>query len=501
MLKKSDINLKKWEFEFQQRNYQPFLMSDMYCRSLYYNHKNEINLPTDKLDYLFTSSGNGYVKSKQKRKILNKIKKTFEKNNDYLKYILKRTMEKTEELGGFANTVQISEKMSNKELSTLWEKFDKIFLKVIPWFYIPWYITEENILSDKVKKGLVKYKKEIEKFTDFNNALMALMFPIKEAMFQKEQEDFLALVRIAENNNKFQDDKFFVKKAKRYLEKYSWITTYLILPIEPLDMKGLVKKIEDAVDNKFIETYKKQKIKKAEDRKLANKIIEKLKNDKELISNIKLAQEFGWLLTFSIEQAMAFTSKLIPLFKKISKRTNTPYSLWVYLKSDEIIRILKGDLIVTVQELKKRQSGYVFLAENGIQKYIIGKKGEKLSKWIDENVDGIDKNIKEIKGQSVSPGLVEGKVRIALTPKESYRLEKGDVLVCSMTSPHYVPAMKKAAAIVTDEGGLLSHASIISRELGKPCIVRTKIATKVLKDGDLVEVDANKGVVRVLNNE
>ena len=79
MLKKSDINLKEWEFEFQQRNYQPFLMSDMYCRSLYYNHKNEINLPTNRLDYLFTSSGNGYVKSKQKRKILNKIKKTLEK--------------------------------------------------------------------------------------------------------------------------------------------------------------------------------------------------------------------------------------------------------------------------------------------------------------------------------------------------------------------------------------------------------------------------------------
>ena len=68
-----------------------------------------------------------------------------------------------------------------------------------------------------------------------------------------------------------------------------------------------------------------------------------------------------------------------------------------------------------------------------------------------------------------------------------------------MTTVDYLPAMKKASAIVTDDGGITSHAAIISRELGIPCIVGTKIATKVLKDGDLVEVNANKGEVKILN--
>ena len=67
-----------------------------------------------------------------------------------------------------------------------------------------------------------------------------------------------------------------------------------------------------------------------------------------------------------------------------------------------------------------------------------------------------------------------------------------------MTTPDYIPAMKKAAAFVTDEGGITCHAAIIAREMKKPCIVGTKIATKVLHDGDLVEVDADKGVVRIL---
>ncbi len=67
-----------------------------------------------------------------------------------------------------------------------------------------------------------------------------------------------------------------------------------------------------------------------------------------------------------------------------------------------------------------------------------------------------------------------------------------------MTRPDYLPAMKKASAFVTDEGGITCHAAIVAREMKKPCIVGTKIATKILKDGDEVEVDANAGMIRVL---
>ncbi|NCF75260.1 MAG: hypothetical protein GWO87_02115 [Xanthomonadaceae bacterium] len=67
-----------------------------------------------------------------------------------------------------------------------------------------------------------------------------------------------------------------------------------------------------------------------------------------------------------------------------------------------------------------------------------------------------------------------------------------------MTSPDYIAGIKKASVIITDEGGLTCHAAIVSRELNKTCVIGTKIATKVLKDGDLIEVDANKGVVKIL---
>ncbi len=109
--------------------------------------------------------------------------------------------------------------------------------------------------------------------------------------------------------------------------------------------------------------------------------------------------------------------------------------------------------------------------------------------------------ITEIKGQVGAKGarsIVQGTVKIAHTLQEAMGIEEGQILVTGMTTPDFVSAMRRAAAIVTDEGGVTCHAAIIARELHIPCIIGTKNATQVLKDGDLVEVDANSGKVRII---
>lgn len=103
-----------------------------------------------------------------------------------------------------------------------------------------------------------------------------------------------------------------------------------------------------------------------------------------------------------------------------------------------------------------------------------------------------------IKGITASLGSTKGRARTLKSSKEIELMEEGEILVIEMTSPVYMPAIKKAAAIITDIGGITCHAAIVSRELGIPCIVGTKKATKVLKNGDLVEVNADKGIVRIL---
>ena len=106
--------------------------------------------------------------------------------------------------------------------------------------------------------------------------------------------------------------------------------------------------------------------------------------------------------------------------------------------------------------------------------------------------------VMEIKGRTAQPGKATGVVKIIRIKADTSKISPGDILVTEMTNPDYVPYMKIAGAIVTDEGGATCHAAIASRELKIPCIVGTRIATRMLKDGDMVEVDADRGIVRII---
>jgi pyruvate,water dikinase len=100
-----------------------------------------------------------------------------------------------------------------------------------------------------------------------------------------------------------------------------------------------------------------------------------------------------------------------------------------------------------------------------------------------------------LRGLAASPGVATGRVRILNSAAESAALLPGEVLVTAMTSPDWVPIMRRAAAIVTDAGGMTSHAAIVSRELGVPCVVGTRTATQTLHDGTLVTVNGREGTV------
>lgn len=100
-----------------------------------------------------------------------------------------------------------------------------------------------------------------------------------------------------------------------------------------------------------------------------------------------------------------------------------------------------------------------------------------------------------VDGLAASPGIVNGKVKVVPSTKEIEKVEKGDILVTEMTNPDWVPVMKKAVGIITDEGGTTCHSAIVSRELGIPCVVGTENATSKLKDGELVTLDGYNGYI------
>jgi phosphohistidine swiveling domain-containing protein len=147
------------------------------------------------------------------------------------------------------------------------------------------------------------------------------------------------------------------------------------------------------------------------------------------------------------------------------------------------------------QIIRKRKRGY-FMYENQIYSLASLKNFLKQKLFIlhEPNLP----NRRVLTGQIAYPGLVQGRVKVVFNRQQAAKVRKGDILVATMTTPWFIPLMQKAAAYVTDEGGIMCHAAVIAREYKKPCVIGTKIATKVLRDGDLVEVNANQGRVRKL---
>jgi len=158
--------------------------------------------------------------------------------------------------------------------------------------------------------------------------------------------------------------------------------------------------------------------------------------------------------------------------------------------------IIKPEQIID-QEIKARQAGYIYY--NG--QVITGISLDDFIKKNDmEFQDEVaTETVTELKGQSAQKGKISGKVKAILSLADINKVNEGDIIVAAMTTPDYLPALKKASGFITDEGGITCHAAIVARELKKPCIIGTKIATKVLHDGDMVEVDADKGIVKIIS--
>lgn len=186
--------------------------------------------------------------------------------------------------------------------------------------------------------------------------------------------------------------------------------------------------------------------------------------------------------------------KFIPsFFKEIGKRKNVDFKLLFYALPEEIIELLSNKKRVDKNLLKSRKKYSVVFVKNSKFNLYIKEKAKKIE------IDQLDFVKQEktsiVTGRVAYIGNVTGEVKIVMR-KDDLKNIDGKIIVTPMTSIRFVPFIKKVKAIITDEGGIACHAAIISREFKIPCIIGTKIATKVLKDGDLVEIDSVKGEIR-----
>ena len=180
------------------------------------------------------------------------------------------------------------------------------------------------------------------------------------------------------------------------------------------------------------------------------------------------------------------------LQKEAAHRLHVPWKTLYFASFDEILDALDG---APLPNLVARRKSCAIIIRNGRMSATTGKQ---VSAWYHAQFETNRDRTASLRGTRASGGIVRGRAVILLDPKDSTKIRNGDILITQMTTPEYVQAMKRAAAFVTDEGGLTSHAAIVARELHKPCVVGTKHATRAFKDGDRVEVDAERGIVRKL---
>ncbi len=186
--------------------------------------------------------------------------------------------------------------------------------------------------------------------------------------------------------------------------------------------------------------------------------------------------------------------RMVPVIEDIGRRLGLTIKEVKFMTTQEIHAAL-FDRRLDVEAVRARVSLSAYYADATGGAFYSGKMAKRIAKEIESPAQALTQ---EIRGQCGCPGVVSGIVRIVNIHEDMSKVSVGDILVSISTQPDLIPAMKKAAGFVTDQGGVTSHAAIVAREMNKPCVIGTKHASKVLKDGMKVEVDANKGVVRVL---
>ena len=353
-------------------------------------------------------------------------------------------------------------KITNKQLALRLRKYVEAHNEFCTYFDVSNSIKE--IGTQQIKDGLVKLLKAKGKEKLLNDYLEKLLKPDKNPLTNQEQIE-LGKIKIGDE-----------AALKKHAKKYEWLSVYN--PDEPvLPCQYFKDRMKDLLKNKPKE-----------------KKLEPLAIPANLQKLIKVMKKYVYLHTFRAEMLSKSYFLLKAFLTEMAVRWKTDLETICALTPGEIIEALEKGIQPDLEEAKRRRKTYFHLMKAGVIKIYSGKEAERY--FLQEvREEQKEKTGKQIKGLVASQGLAEGRVRVIVDKRELEQMEEGEILVATMTSPDYVYAIQKSGAVVTDEGGLLCHAAIISREMRKPCVVGTRVATTVFKTGDLVKVDAYEGII------
>lgn len=325
-------------------------------------------------------------------------------------------------------------------------------------------------LEDKFKAHLQELVPDRQ---TFNQAYAVLTEPSKPSFIHEEQKDLASLLSL-----KGQE---LDRALDKHIAKYFYIQNGYSGP-RPLTKEQCLERLEGL---------------KQEAAPKATGKLPSLTLDQELKSMIKLIDYMTAWQDERKRNILVGISYLGRITEEVARRTGMDHQELIYLTNREVIGFDSLQDIQKVEpELSQRRAGFFFAPS---QEDVLMMVGEEYIRCHEmgraHKGDGAQNGLDAIYGTVANTGTAVGRVAICRDLDSINKVQSGDILVTSMTRPEYMATIKKAAAIVTDEGGITCHAAIVARELGIPCIIGTKIATQVLKDGMQVAVRANHGTV------
>ena len=367
---------------------------------------------------------------------------------------------------------------STHQLTSLLKKFTQTSFSAV--IYGAFIECVDPFSEEELPKFQARYRLQNQ---TAQNYFASLATPTRRSFLTQEKIDFLKLC-LGEIT------------AGQYCRNYYWINTNYR---ESMDFSRqlLRQKIKRELSNtgrSKIKTAIKKTI-QAENNLISQKrkIITKLRLTSADKTLFKLLALFGQSIDIRKESMLRQTYSRDKLAQEISRRLSLDINIVRAMRDEEAIKILKGGKI-DLEKIRSRNKIYaVYYTPRGETEFYGQAALAIYNTWL--------KTIKsaQVKGIVASAPVkkLTGKVSVVMDVNRE-NFQSGTILVTSMTRPEFMPLMRRAKAVITDEGGITCHAAIVSRELGIPCIIGTKNATQMLKNGDKIELDLQSGIIKII---
>ncbi len=421
--------------------------------------------------------------------------KEYEKFNKGLEHLLERDefinsayqearefLEMAQKWSELAFSVDLKGLKSN-ELAGLYKKFT---LEMQPSFYARMWMVYRlsHPLEAVVERMLLEATRSEEKT---NKLLKIFSTPLKPSNVQEERIDALI---IALKRGKVRIDEYD-NLVHSHFEKYAYIPMYGF-DHEPFSFEHFMNEIGAIRDPKkefreFAAALRRKNI-------AYEKALMELKMPNRLARILKFYSDMIYLRDYRdmLREKVNFSARR--MYLEIALRAGLDLEEINLLTNDEIINFLNKGKLPQREQVRGRKHEWLILQEGEKISIYSGKEARAIARKEIGITSAND--VSTLLGRIGSPGFATGFARIIHTNKDLIKIKEGDIMATSMTRQDFVPYLRKCAALVTDEGGITSHAAIICRELGIPCLVGTEFATITFTNGEMLEVNANKGFVR-----